>query len=134
MATNIPEGITPEMVEQLVSSPGQTLSGFAGEPAATFAPSSSIDISQRAGKGLRPQIGGQRAGDKRIDRPSASLPLKLAAGDKARREAEAARAAEAEKQRIEHSPEKLSARISFLERANKRLEKQLKDLLKRIDG
>ena len=129
MAINIPEGISEEHIRQAIENPGHTVSNITpGTGPESVTPRSSVDITQRAGRGLRPRVKGNPVTEERISRPSSALPEKLARGDAERRLAEAARAEEEEKLRQEHDPSKLSARISYLERKVKSLDKALKKL------
>ena len=128
MAINIPEGISEEHIRLAIENPGHTVSNITpGTGPESVTPRSSVDITQRAGRGLRPRVKGNQVTEERISRPSSALPEKLARGDAERRLAEAARAEEKEKLRQEHDP-KLSARISYLERKVKSLDKALKKL------
>ena len=132
MATNYPEYLSEEHVLQAIENPGQTVSNsiLSGPEAITARPS--VDISQRAGKGLRPAISGNSHDNTqgRISRPSGGLAGRLAAGD-ARQRLEAAQLAEEEtRKRVDHDPEKLSSRISYLESQLKKLTTEISKLKK----
>ena len=96
MATNYPEYLSEEHVLQAIENPGQTVSNaiLSGPEAITARPS--VDISQRAGKGLRPAISGNSHDNTqgRISRPSSGLAGRLAEGDQKLRAEAAARKAE----------------------------------------
>ena len=121
--TNIPFGVTPEMLEFAVNNPGEVVTN---NKSTSHIPSTSIDISPSA-KGLRPQIGGQEAGDSRINRPSKNLAQKLSAGDEQRRKEEQTRQKEQEELSHALNPQTLRKDLEALRREVKRLTKQLKE-------
>ena len=128
--SNIPEGLTPEQVEALVNSPGQTLSGVVGGAPTVLRPSSSINIDEPAAKGVRPQIGGHTAGTPRISRPSPGLAGRLAEGDAKLRAEAAAQKAEEEARFHMADPTNLNNRISYLERQLKKAMSEINKLKK----
>lgn len=121
---NIPSGVTPQMLEFAINNPGEVVSN---NEATTHTPSTSVDISPSA-KGLRPQIGGQVAGDSRISRPSKNLAEKLSAGDEQRRKEEQKRQEEQERESHALHPQTLRKDLEILKRQVARLTKQVKDL------
>ena len=127
--SNIPEGITPQMLEQLVNSPGETISSGPPTAARSFKPSSSIPINEGQ-RDVRPQVGGHVAGAERIT-VSPNLAVRLAKGDEEQKALKAALAAE-EAERLEAleetQPEKILARLAYLERTVKAQQKQIKEL------
>ena len=126
----LPEGITPEMFEQLVNSPGQTLSGSIKEgQARTYTPSTSIPINEGQ-TAVRPQIGGHVYGKEKISRPSASLPQRLADGDAKMRAEAAAQLAEIKQREEEVSPDSILGRLAYLERNLKKTTAELNKLKK----
>ena len=128
--SNIPEGLSPEQVEALVNSPGQILSGSVLSGASVRRPAASVDISQRAGKGLRPQIGGHTQGKERISRPSSGLAGKLAEGDAKLRAEAAAQKADEETYLHMADPTNLNNRIAYLERQLKKAMSEINKLKK----
>ena len=128
--SKLPEGISPEQLDDLINNPGTTLSGVVGGAPTVLRPASSINIAEPAAKGVRPQIGGHTAGTPRITRPSQGLAGKLAAGDeKMRREAQERQALE--RQEIEeHNPANLNSRIAYLERQLKKAMSEINKLKK----
>lgn len=123
----LPEGITPEMLEEMSKNPGVTYSGGSGT---SFAPRSHVDISNRADTGVRPQIGGHTSGKERINRPSADLPRRLAEGDERMKAAAAAQRAQEEEVRELTDPSNLNSRISYLERQLKKALTEINKLKK----
>ena len=128
--SNIPEGLTPEQVEELINNPGQTLSGVVGGAPTSLRPSSSINISEPAAKGVRPQIGGHTQGKERISRPSNGLAGKLAEGDAKLRAEAAAQKAEEETYLHMADPTNLNNRIAYLERQLKKAMSEINKLKK----
>ena len=128
--SNIPEGLTPEQVEALVNSPGQTLSGVVGGAPTVLRPSTSINIDEPAAKGVRPQIGGHTAGTPRISRPSPGLAGRLAEGDAKLRAEAAAQKAEEEARFHMADPTNLNNRIAYLERQLKKAMSEINKLKK----
>ena len=120
---NIPSGITPEMLEEAINNPGEVISN---NQATKHTPATSIDISP-ASKGLRPQIGGQVAGDERISGPSKNFALKLATADEQRIKEEKKRQEEREKESHALNPQTLRRDIEALRREVKRLAKSIKE-------
>ena len=118
------------MFEQLVNSPGQTLSGSVKEgQATTFTPTSTIPINEGQ-TAVRPQIGGHVKGREKITRPSAALPQRLADGD-AKMKAEAAQQlAEIKKREEEVSPDSILGRLAYLERQLKKAHTEITKLKK----
>ena len=122
--TNIPSGVTPEMLEAAINNPGEVVTN---NQATKHTPSTSVDISPSA-KGLRPQIGGQVAGDDRISRPSPNLAEKLSTGDERRRKEEQKRREEQEELSYALNPQTLRKDLEVLKRQVARLTKQVKEL------
>ena len=120
---NIPAGVTPEMLEFAINNPGEVVTN---NEATKHTPSTSVDISPSA-KGLRPQIGGQVAGDDRISRPSPNLAEKLSTGDERRRKEEQSRREEQEKESYALNPATLRKDLEILKRQVARLQKQIKE-------
>ena len=126
----LPEGITPEILEEMSKNPGVTYSGGSGT---SFAPRTHVDISNRSDTGVRPQIGGHTAGKERITRPSADLPRRLAEGDAQMKAAAAAQRAREEEERQLADPVSTNARIAYLERQLKKAMTEI-NKLKKADG
>ena len=123
------------MLSQLVEQPGQTISASPGGPVVIPA-NSYVDISEKADKKVRPQIGGHVNGAEPIG-VSKNLAAKLAAGDARIRAQNAQRVAQ--EQALEASihettPDKLSDRLGYLERTVKAQAKQIKELLKHAEA
>ena len=127
--SNIPEGLSQADIDFLVANPGQTIGGAVGG-ASVRRPSASVDISNRQGKGLRPQIGGHVQGKERISGPSPGLAGRLAEGDAKLRAAAAAQKAEEEAHLHMADPTNLNNRISYLERQLKKLTTEVNKLKK----
>lgn len=128
-SAHIPDCLSPEDVEFLVNNPGQTRSNGSA-PATIIQAQRTVDISEPASKGVRPQIGGHKAGAGKIG-VSKNLATKLADGDAVNR-AELARQ-DAEKQAHqaaveETSADKVLARLNYLERTVKQQAKQIREL------
>ena len=122
------------MFEQLVNSPGQTLSGSTKEgQAQTFTPSSHNPINQGQ-TAVRPQIGGHVNGKEKISRPSASLPQRLADGDAAMRAKAKAEVEAIKKREEEISPTSILGRLAYLERQLKKTTAELNKLKKNKDN
>ena len=119
------------MLSQLVEQPGQTISASPTGPVVIPA-NSYVDITEKADKKVRPQIGGHVNGAEPIG-VSKNLAAKLAEGDARIRAQNAARVAEQQALEVsisETEPDKVLARLSFLERTVKTQAKQIKELLK----
>ena len=119
------------MLSQLVEQPGQTISSSPTGPVVIPA-NSYVDITEKADKGLRPQIGGHVNGNEPIT-VSKNLAAKLAEGDARIRAQNAARKAQEDALEVsihETTPDKLSDRLGYLERTVKAQAKQIKELLK----
>ena len=130
----LPEGISPEMFEQLVNSPGQTLSGSVKEgQAKTFTPTTTNPINQGQ-TAVRPQIGGHVSGREKISRPSAALPQRLADGDAKMRAEAAAQLAEIKAREEEVSPDSILGRLGYLERKLKQANVEINKLKKISNG
>ena len=85
----LPEGISEDMLKEMSENPGVTYSGVGGS---VITPRTHFDISNRADKGVRPNIGGNESHDVRggrINRPSPDLARRLSEGDKQIRKAAA---------------------------------------------
>ena len=119
---SIPEGLTPEMLEDLVNNPGATISNAPKH----YTPSTSIPL--RGEKDLRPRVKGQEDAE-RVTRPN------MAKMNAIREQEEALIRADREKTIKENKdiqdalePKKLLATINALSRKVSRLEKQVKEL------
>lgn len=128
--SKLPEGISPEQLDDLINNPGTTLSGVVGGAPTSLRPSTSINISEPAAKGVRPQIGGHTAGTPRISRPSPGLAGRLAEGDAKLRAQAAAQKAEEEARFHMADPTNLNNRISYLERQLKKAMSEINKLKK----
>ena len=123
------------MLSQLVEQPGQTISASPTGPVVIPA-NSYVDITEKADKKVRPQIGGHVNGNEPIG-VSKNLAAKLAEGDARIRAQNAARVAEQQALEVsisETEPDKVLARLSFLERTVKTQAKQIKELLKHAEA
>ena len=123
------------MLSQLVEQPGQTISASPTGPVVIPA-NSYVDITEKADKKVRPQIGGHVNGAEPIG-VSKNLAAKLAEGDARIRAQNAARVAEQQALEVsisETEPDKVLARLSFLERTVKTQAKQIKELLKHAEA
>ena len=134
MSPNLPAGISQEELDALINNPGMTVSnGGVAESPTTHTAQSSTSIDVRSTKGVRPNIGGNNNHDvsgQRISRPSSTFAARLAAGDE---ELKAAAQAQREAERIAKEnadPISVNARLSFLERQNKKLMSELNKLKK----
>ena len=105
---------------------GGNVSGAAGSAPVVISATQAVDITEPAGKGLRPQIGGHEAGKEKISRPSPRLAKAL---DDTKE-----RAAQAKELKAQHElaaalqPEALRRDLEALRRQVKRLEKQLREV------
>ena len=118
------------MMEQLVNSPGQTLSGSVKDgQARTYTPTSTHAINEGQAN-VRPQIGGHVNGKEKISRPSASLPQRLADGDAAMRAKAKAEVEAIKKREDEVSPDSILGRLAYLERNLKKTTAELNKLKK----
>ena len=122
------EGLTEEMINEAVNNPGQTVSN----QRQSFRPQESIPL--RGAKNLRPNVKGQE-GAALVTAPNMSRMNAIREEEEAliREHNEAVRA-EKERQDFLLNPEALlntldtlEKRLGFLERANKKLTKQLND-------
>lgn len=132
MNNDIISNLSPEQIKEMIATPGQTFGGSVGEEATSFRSRTHVDISNTAAKGVRPNVPGNEMHDVtagRITRPSSRLAERL---DEGHQEQQAAiKAAAAEAKALEAlNPTSFDARIAFLERAVKRIEKSLKALSK----
>ena len=127
---NIPAGLSPEMVKQLIDNPGQTLGGIAGEAPTAFEPRTSTDISIRADKGVRPNIAGNDhdSSAERINRPSSKLADNLARGDEDRRASDKAQRDEHLQLMKDIDPVAMSKQLAFLARKMDKLQKEINTL------
>jgi hypothetical protein len=110
--------------------PGQTLSN-GGTPSQVIQATRSVDISEPARKGVRPNVRGNSV-DHTGERITVSknLAQKLADGDERMRAAAAKQRAAEEERTEETSVDKIVARLNFLERSNKKLTAELNKLKK----
>ena len=123
------------MLSQLVEQPGQTISNLPAS-SSVFKAQNYVDISEKADKKVRPQIGGHVNGAEPIG-VSKNLATKLAEGDARIRAENAARKAQEDALQVsinETEPDKVLARLSFLERTVKTQAKQIKELLKNAEA
>ena len=125
---NVPTGVTPEMLDYLLSNPGEVVSNTE-----VRTPQAHVDINNRADKGVRPQIGGHSAGKDRINTPSPNLAKRLTQGFD-EQQAELAEEAERLEEAKAMSPEALNSRVAYLERTLKKVQSQLRKLEKTTDG
>ena len=126
---NIPSCLTEADIEWLQANPGKTLSNGSA-PATTIQAQRTVDISTPAGRDLRPQIGGHKAGAGKIG-VSKNLATKLAEGDALLRAEAAKQQATEQAQQVaieEASADKVLARLNYLERTVKAQAKQIKEL------
>ena len=132
MSPKIPEGVTPEMLEQLVGSPGTVVSqNEVGAEPTTHTATTTTSIGIRAQKGVRPRVSGNSSHDvtgERISRPSSSFAKKLADGDEKIKAEARERLAEIESRKEETDVDKILARLNYLERTVKSQSKLIKDL------
>ena len=117
---NLPEGITPEMVEAAVSNPGVVVSR---ESASASAPRKSIPISGY-GSQVRPNTPGNKG---LVNGPSKSLGSHLAKQAQYFAAAESKRLAQADEDKKALSPQAMRRDIEALRREVNRLKKQLKE-------
>ena len=124
MPSNVPTGVTPEMLQAAIESPGQVVSN---SPAQHFTPSSSVPIDGYAKK-VRPEVRGQE-GQGLVTRPNMAANNEKAEAEqqRIREEREAAAAEHAELQAV-LNPQKLLAQLNALDRKTRRLERELKAL------
>ena len=114
---------SPEEIELMRQ--GGNVSGAAGGAPVVLSASQAVDITEPAGKGLRPQIGGHEAGKEKISRPSSRLAQRL---DDTKDRAQAAKELKAQHEvAAALQPESLRRDLEALRRQVKRLEKQLKE-------
>ena len=126
------EGLSEADIEFLVNNPGANLSGRMGEAPKSYAPTQTHSISSGASN-VRPRVRGNETHDVRgakISRPSASFPQRLADGDEALRAKAAAQKVAEEERKELTDMDRILARISFLERSNKKLTSELNKLKK----
>ena len=117
------------MFEQLVNSPGQTLSGSIKEgQARTYTPSTSIPINEGQTQ-VRPQIGGHVNGKEKIT-VSSNLAKRLDDGDKKMKAEAKSRLEEIQKREEEVSPDSILGRLAYLERNLKKTTAELNKLKK----
>ena len=123
--SNIPTGITPEMVEALVSNPGQTITPQDLKPQ-TFTPTQRVGLRNET-KDIRPNVQGNKPNDGLIGGPSPNFATGLA--KQAQKDAAAAlkEIEENQKQKELLSTSSLRRDLEALRRQVKRLEKQLKE-------
>jgi hypothetical protein len=126
------EQLTPEQIEAIKASGGFSGSLSAGislhgEQATSIKPSQSIPISGY-GHQLRPNVEGNRPAEGLVSAPSSEFAKRLGdqAVEEARVQAEAINKAQEEREAL--NPSTLLARLSYLERTVKKLEKQVQEL------
>lgn len=120
------------MFEQLVNSPGQTLSGSLKEgQAKTFTPTSTHAINEGQAN-VRPQIGGHVNGREKIT-VSSNLAKRLDDGDKEMKAKAAKQLAEIKARQEEVSPDSILGRLGYLERQLKKTTAELNKLKKMSD-
>ena len=120
--SNIPEGLTAEMLDELVNNPGSTVSNAPKH----YTPSASIPL--RGEKDLRPRVKGQENAEP-VTRPNMDRMNKQREAEEALIRADREKAAKEQKD-IQDAlePKKLLATINALSRKVNRLEKQVKEL------
>ena len=134
MSTNnsqIPSCLTEADIEWMRAHPGQTLTNGVAQSQAIQA-QRTVVISTPAGRDLRPQIGGHKAGAGKIG-VSKNLATKLAEGDALLRAEAAKQQASEQAQQVaieETSADKVLDRLNYLERTVKAQAKQLRELQK----
>ena len=117
------------MFEQMVNSPGQTLSGSTKEgQAKTYTPTSTHAINEGQAN-VRPQIGGHVNGKEKIT-VSSNLAKRLDDGDKRMRAEAKAQLAEIKQREEEVSPDSILGRLAYLERNLKKTTAELNKLKK----
>ena len=129
--SNIPSCLTEADIEWMRAHPGQTLTNGVAQSQVIQA-QRTVDISTPAGRDLRPQIGGHKAGAGKIG-VSKNLATKLAEGDALLRAEAAKQQASEQAQQVaieETSADKVLARLNYLERTVKAQAKQLRELQK----
>ena len=119
---SIPEGLTQEMLDELVNNPGSTVSNSPKH----YTPSASIPL--RGEKDLRPRVKGQENAET-VTRPNMDRMNKQREAEEALIRADREKAAKEQKD-IQDAlePKKLLATINALSRKVNRLEKQVKEL------
>ena len=131
--SNLPEGLSEADVQLLIDNPGQTIAGVAGQPPEVIQASHSVDITEPAARGIRPQVGGHVAGKPRISRPSPNLPARLAAGDEERKALEEARRVEREEHAKATDPAAMAKQLAVLNRQVRKLSKEIAELKRGSD-
>ena len=120
--SNIPEGLTEEMLDDLINNPGQTVSNAPK----SYRPTTSIPL--RGEKDLRPRVKGQEDAEK-VTRPNMAKMNAIREREDALIRADRDRAAKEQKDIMDAlEPKKLLATINALSRKVNRLEKQIKEL------
>lgn len=129
----LPEGITPEIMEELVNSPGETISSFASGANAPSVHRPKVTHAINEGQqNIRPQIGGHVSGGDYIT-VSSNLARKLAEGDERMRAVAAKQRAEIKQREEEVSPDSILGRLAYLERNLKKATAELNKLKKQTD-
>lgn len=117
------------MFEQMVNSPGQTLSGSVKDgQARTYRPTSTHAINEGQAN-VRPQIGGHVNGKEKIT-VSSNLAKRLDDGDKRMRAEAKAQLEEIKKREDEVSADSILGRLAYLERNLKKTTAELNKLKK----
>ena len=131
MTAHIPEGITPEYMEQLINNPGVTISN-GNDDYEVRTPSTHVDIANRSDKGVRPQIGGHINGKDRISTPSHRLAERLSQGFN-QQQSDLAEETKRQEEAKAMTAESLNSRIAYLERTLKKVQSQVRKLEKQTD-
>ena len=130
---SIPEGITPEMIEELVNSPGKTISAPSPANAATSSRPTTSHAINAGQANVRPQIGGHVNGKEKIT-VSSHLAKRLDDGDK-KMKAEAKAQLDSIRAREEEvSPDSILGRLGYLERKLKQANVEINKLKKICNG
>ena len=119
--SNIPEGITEEMIQAAISNPGMVVSR---ESATASAPKQHVPISGY-GTNIRPNVAGNEG---LVTGPSKSLGSHLAKQAQDFAAAESKRLAKVDEEKKALSPQAMRRDIEALRREVNRLKKQLKEI------
>lgn len=124
---NLPTGITQDMIDAAIASPGVAVSN--GDLATAKTPVNNISI-RGAGKDLRPNVAGNRPQEGLIEGPSPKFVKGLATSAQADAAAQLKLIEDKQKEKESLSNQALRRDLEVMRRAVRRLEKQVKDLTK----
>ena len=124
MTANIPTGVTAEMLQAAIESPGQVVSNGAPQ---SFRPSHSVPISGYD-KSIKPQVKGQENAPRVTSVNMAANNEKAEAEQQRIRKEAAAEAKRREELRNFSDPSKLQAQLAVMNRQIKKLQKEIKAL------